>query len=174
MYCWNKVWSSKQMPEGDAWSMITVGKGDKACSLKSKEPVQKNMTKETFLVSMRHELLNNSFFMVKARLLSQTRVRQQVSSYYNFLHLRREDRNVNSVLISSKYYPRSIHGTHQKSAGSKHLWAHCPFHHTGKMWVQQLLKWCIRSAIHVKPFLHFVWTVSLQKGGNTSVHSNSC
>ena len=109
------------MPEGDVGSMLPAGRAGRVCSLKPRESAQKNVTEETFLVSMRPEVLHKSFSVVKVHLLSETGVGQQVSSYCNFLLLSREDYKVNSLLLAPKHYPRSVRGTHQKSAGSKHL-----------------------------------------------------
>lgn len=68
VYWWNKGSGGKQMPEGDVWSILTAGKAGRGCSLKPRGSAQKNVTKETFLVSIRHEVLSKSFSMVKVHL----------------------------------------------------------------------------------------------------------
>jgi len=148
VYCWNKGSSGKQMPEGGIWSMQTAGKAGRVLSWKPGESAQKNVTKETFLVSMRHEVLNESFSMVQVFLLSENGVGQQVSSYCNFLLLSREDYKVNSLLLAPEHYPRSVCGTSQKSGGSTHLWTYYPFHHAGESWVWKLLRGCRQICLY--------------------------
>lgn len=58
--------------------MLTARKAGRVCSLKPREGAQKNVTKESFLEFMRHEVLNKSFSMVKVHLLPKTGVGQQV------------------------------------------------------------------------------------------------
>lgn len=96
--------------------------------------------------------------------MSQTGVGQQVSLYCNFLLLSRENSKVNSLLLAPKHHPRSVCGTRQKPAGSKHLWAHCPFHHASEILSSKVTEGMPPDLlIHVTAFLHFVWTVAFRK-----------
>lgn len=173
VYWWNKGSGGKQMPEGDVWSILTAGKAGRGCSLKPRGSAQKNVTKETFLVSIRHEVLSKSFSMVKVHLCHKLEWDNRWACTATFFSS--AGRTVRSILFywlqntTQEVCVGLVRNLQEASICEPTV----PFTMQVKSEFKSYWGDATRSAYTCDSISSFRLDSSLQEGGNTSAHTNS-
>lgn len=163
----------------DVWSMLIAGKSGRVCSLKARDLHRRMWLRRLFcyLQGMR-SLINLSSHWKYTYCQKPERDKWAHTATFFSSGGRTLKSFYKAFLLAPKHYPGSMGRIYQKSAGSKHLWSHCPSHHAGETWAWKIWRACRqtcfgRAAQTCDSISSFHSDSSLQKGGNSCAHSNS-